>query len=140
MTSRPSILVLEDDPEWFEIVSTCLGENYRLVHACSLSEAAGLLRSETFSLIILDLNLSDAAEPDDRSGFQIIEVLYRAELQASTAVLVLSRYDEGEELRTAFKQYGVYDFISKRHFLDMPFVELVDEAVSSSHHSANRQD
>jgi len=140
MSDKISILVLEDDPEWFGFVKERLGDEYDLVHAESLEEARQWVEAKNFRLAIVDLNLKDLIDDSDRSGFVLIDELSSQEILRDMSILVLSRYDTSEELRTAFKEFHVHDFISKRKWREMPIKDLVDEAIAASYGGVDETD
>jgi DNA-binding response OmpR family regulator len=140
MSDRIDILVLEDDPEWFDFVKDRVGDEYDLVHAESLEDAQEWIKVKNFRLAIVDLNLKDEIDESDRSGFMLIEELRAQEILRDMSILVFSRFDDSEELRTAFKSFKVFDFISKREFLNMPFKEIVDQAIAASYDGVDPRD
>ncbi|MBS1962541.1 MAG: response regulator transcription factor [Bdellovibrionales bacterium] len=60
------ILVVEDSPEDQLIAAEALGFGYRIVNATSVDEAAKLLSTEEFDLVLLDLTLPN------REGYELI--------------------------------------------------------------------
>jgi len=133
MSFRFSILVLEDDEEWFDIIKDRLGDEYDFAHAKGLEEAAQWLRAKNFHLAIVDLNLKDYEDESDRSGYLLIEDLRSQEILRDMSIVVVSRYDDPNELRTAFKGFRVHDFVSKAQFDELPFKRIVDEAIAASY-------
>jgi DNA-binding response OmpR family regulator len=140
MDSPIRILVLEDDPEWFEIIQEQLGEEYELTHARNLDEADDWLSMKTFRLVIVDLNLKDHVDLADRSGFLLIDELSGQEILRNMSIVVLSRFDDSPELRHAFKDLKVFDFISKKEWLDMPIERIVRDAVAASYGGVSGRD
>ena len=140
MSAKISILVLEDDPEWLDFVKEKLGDEYDLVQATSLEEARQWIEAKNFRLAIVDLNLKDLIDDSDRSGFILIDELRSKEILRDMSILVLSRYDTSEELRTAFKNFRVHDFISKRKWREMPIRDIVNEAIAASYGGVDDSD
>ena len=88
MNSEVSILVLEDDPEWFDFVKERLGDEYDLVHASTLEEAREWLKVKNFRLAIVDLNLKDGIDDADRSGYFLVDDLRSQEILRDMSILV----------------------------------------------------
>ena len=80
------ILVVDDEPSNRALMQATLAPfGYRLTYANSVSQAIGLLRTESFDLILSDLHM-----PQD-SGFDLLDVVRRDNgLQAVPMVLISS--------------------------------------------------
>ena len=128
--SKISILMLEDDPDWVEIVRNSLNaKKYGLSDAKTIEEAMGFIMEKECDLAIVDLNLKDKVDYNDRSGYHLIENLQKIDFLQDIPIIILSRFDDEGELRKGFKTFRVYDFISKSDFLPTKFEKIVDELV-----------
>lgn len=133
MDTKPNILLLDDDENWFEIVQYKLGNEYDLVYATDLKTANEWLKTKNFHLIIVDLNLEDGIDSRNRDGYKFMEEIRSTEILRDTSVIVLSQHDDSGELRTSFKDFQVYDFVSKAKIDELPFKEIVNEAIAASY-------
>lgn len=122
--------MLEDDPDWVEIVRNSLNaKKYGLSDAKTIEEAMGFIMEKECDLAIVDLNLKDKVDYNDRSGYHLIENLQKIDFLQDIPIIILSRFDDEGELRKGFKTFRVYDFISKSDFLPTKFEKIVDELV-----------
>jgi CheY-like chemotaxis protein len=55
MTNRDSVLIVDDQPEWTDLLSTYLSSKYRVLVANSASQAIELALEDPPSVIVVDL-------------------------------------------------------------------------------------
>ena len=74
MATAPKALIVDDHPLFRDALETALslasGATAKAVHAGSIKNALASIQEETFSLILLDLNLSDASGFDGLARLQ----------------------------------------------------------------------
>jgi DNA-binding response OmpR family regulator len=86
---KPSILVIEDEPEIVEVLSELLGQaGYHVMSADRVSRAAKMLANQRFSCVTVDLRLAQG------SGEQIIAHMRndRQGYNRTTPVVVISSH------------------------------------------------
>ncbi|MBF0284217.1 MAG: cyclic nucleotide-binding domain-containing protein [Magnetococcales bacterium] len=112
------ILMVEDDPEFFQLVRHCLikgpeeqadtalsfPSSIAFTHAVSLTEAMERLHQEKFAVIILDLNLPDS------QGVETVRRLHDA--WPDTPIVVLTGEDD-MELAVRAVHEGAQDYLVK---------------------------
>jgi len=104
MGDHSLVLVVEDDPHSFELISTYLQEaGYRVAHAATGEEAIEKARSEKPAIITLDIILPD------KGGWRILEEL-KASPETSHIPVVITSVLQDEE--TGFS-LGAADYIVK---------------------------
>lgn len=104
MTSRPLILIVDDEPQIQRFLGHALGAaGYGTCHAGTGAQALDLAASQRPDLMILDLGLPDM------NGKAVIEAL-RA--QSDLPVIVLSAHDQEMEKIMAL-DLGADDFVAK---------------------------
>lgn len=129
-----SILVVEDDPSWQDILAEVLGDSGFQVRTCSsFGEALGCLRREHYRLAIVDLSLSRTPDaglvgrgrPENLEGYRLLAGIKAAE----TPVIVLSGLTDPGLIEQAFNQQHVFAFLEKQTFNRRVFSHTVQEAL-----------
>lgn len=87
---KPRILHIEDDTDLLQVVSVIVGEVADIAHAVNLQDAQQQLATQTFDLVILDLELPDG------SGWELLPLL-KCQSKLPVPVLVFSAQDIGPE-------------------------------------------
>ncbi len=97
--ATPSVLHVEDDADYRDVVEASLGSTMRIVPVASLAKARDQLRQGTFDLVLLDLGL-----PDDK-GWELLADIQRQ--QPGIPVIVLT----GDEVNAS--GHDVFEVLSK---------------------------
>lgn len=107
MNSQPSILVIDDEPDNFDVVETLLdGENYQLYYAPSGQQALNRLESFQPDLILLDVMMPDL------DGIQVCHHI-KTDLQwQAVPIIMVTALTDKEDLARCLAT-GADDFISK---------------------------
>jgi CheY-like chemotaxis protein len=130
MNRQARVMVVDDLEQWREeLVETLQRDNF---HAESVSTAMQVLQrlDETFyHLLVLDIRLEDA-DQSNIDGIRLLQELDKRGLGEATKVIMLSAYGTKEQMRTAFREYKVTDFLSKNEFTQQLFLESVRRAFS----------
>jgi DNA-binding NarL/FixJ family response regulator len=138
-----SVLVVEDDAGWRNILSELLVDSGFQVRMCSsFSEALGCLRREKYILAIVDLSLADSASR--ASNFWSEQVSGRSpegyRLLISTRAgaiptIVVSGLSDPEDIERAYSEHGVFAYLQKQFFDRSIFIRTVVDALASSKHN-----
>ena len=91
MSSRPSVLVCDDEPNLRELIRVSLGERYAFVEAADGEQALALARSLRPHLVILDLMMPRL------NGLDVLSKLKADPELARTPVLVVTAQPASEE-------------------------------------------
>ena len=91
MSSRPSVLVCDDEPNLRELIRVSLGERYAFVEAADGEQALALARSLQPHLVILDLMMPRL------NGLDVLAELKADPELAGTPVLVVTAQPASEE-------------------------------------------
>lgn len=79
----PKILVVDDEPDWCELITLELGSRgYKIVSARHATEGLLYLRRGAFDLLITDVQM-----PGDMDGIDLVEI-YRKEDPALKAIFI----------------------------------------------------
>ena len=122
--SQPTkVLVIDDEEQIRNLLVAVLGNSYECQTASSAEEALTALSSETFDLVISDIDMGGM------SGIELVPKLHS--LSADTVVLMISG---NQDIETAIKamRVGAFDYITKP--LDLRHVEAAVER--ALHHRA----
>src|SRR4051794_30117607 len=108
------ILIVEDDPDYQNELLRALRElhvEHQTTVAGDLESGLERIRDDRFELCIVDLKLGG-----NFRGFDFIGELRKNPLNSTCNVIVLSGYPTTERIISAFQQYTVRRFISKKKY------------------------
>jgi len=100
--SKPKILVVDDDRQYVETLSTLLSPTYQCLHVEDPRRAAEEARKGKADVILLDIRF-----PEGDIGLDYIE-----ELRAEAPVIMLTSHDDLDTVVESVKR-GAYDFFPK---------------------------
>ncbi|MEH2059308.1 MAG: hybrid sensor histidine kinase/response regulator [Nostoc sp.] len=107
MNSQPSILVIDDEPDNFDVVETLLdGENYQLYYAPSGQQALNRLESFQPDLILLDVMMPDL------DGIEVCQLIKSDPQWQAMPIIMVTALTDKEDLARCLAT-GADDFISK---------------------------
>jgi two-component system response regulator PilR (NtrC family) len=118
--ARPTVLIVDDEPDLLELISLTLRRmSLRTRTASDLATAQRLLRSEPFDLCLTDMRLPDG------DGLELVAWIQQN--RAQLPVAVITAHGNVESAVRALK-LGAFDFVSKP--LDIGVLrKLVDNAI-----------
>jgi DNA-binding SARP family transcriptional activator/CheY-like chemotaxis protein len=128
-TSTARILVVEDQPEWRELVTELLAdEGYGVCHADSYEQALAWLDRQSFSVIFLDMMLREFDLPvHSGTGWQLLD--YLVEQRPRTKIVILSGRATAGEAARLVRDYPIVNFIDKSEAdVEAQILEAVREA------------
>jgi len=105
---RKRILVVDDVPDWREILEEILTKEYEVITVDNYNDAMDIIRNRDAELVIVDLRLSPTDE-SDRQGMELLHQLAEYRINA----IVLTGYPEPELQEAAEETYKAFDFIDK---------------------------
>ncbi|MAU37058.1 MAG: DNA-binding response regulator [Flavobacteriales bacterium] len=109
MSKKKNILVVEDEMELAKSILVFLSSNdFTPFHAKNLESAKKLLRSENFTLVLLDLGLPDG------DGFSLIKEIKSS--KSDIGLIILSAQDSLEK-KVKGLELGADDYLTKPFFL-----------------------
>ena len=121
MSSRPSVLVCDDEPNLRELIRVSLGPQYAFVEAADGEQALALARSLRPQLVILDLMMPRL------NGLDVLSKLKADPELAATPVLVVTAQPASEDEARAKGADGVI----VKPFGPEELVELAAELVGA---------
>src|SRR5215470_9983031 len=109
MSKEFSVLIVDDEEPIRELLAECLRDKYRCVTARSAAEAASLLSTYHFNLLLTDLEMPGS------SGFELCKQVKN--LGGNTVVIVVSGMTHINYAIEAIK-HGAFDYIAKPFTID----------------------
>lgn len=106
---KPRLLHVEDDADVRRVVAAIVGDMVHIVPAASMREAQHRLTSETFSLVLLDVELPDG------SGLDLLPLIERA----ATPIVIFSAHDVSQEIAHKVAAVLVKSTASNQVLLDV---------------------
>jgi CheY-like chemotaxis protein len=131
MNRQGRVLVVDDLGPWREqLVETLRREGFYADSASTAAEVLERLDEMFYHILILDIRLVDA-DPLNQAGIDLLDELDKRGLSEATKVIILSAYGTKEQMRLAFKNHKVADFLSKENFTKQVFLESVHQVLSN---------
>src|SRR5215469_15944648 len=125
MDKQIRILVVDDLQEWREQITRALQWGGFLVDAVSTpAEALERLEITLYHVLILDIRM-DETDLSNTDGIKLLRRLYRQKVTEAIKIIMLSGHGTEQQMREAFRDYGVADFLSKSHFNRQIILEAI---------------
>lgn len=100
MNNKPTILVLEDTPEWQETLRKILtSEGYSVIVAGTLAEAEAVISSQVIDVAVVDIVLK--YHPDNADGMKFLDVLSKYYADDRFHAVMLSGHGTKDQIITA---------------------------------------
>jgi GGDEF domain-containing protein len=113
------ILIVEDDQDWYEIIAEVVQgvlcdagveADYEVMRTRDEQEALDLLKHHAFTLVSMDINLSNVTE-GTHEGLDLLEVLEAS--TPDTCSIIVSGEVKPEYILNGFQKYNILRFIGK---------------------------
>ncbi len=119
------VLVVEDESAWRMILGEILMDlGFVVDYATSYHEALRALQTRRYSLVVVDVSLTDS-DHGNRDGLRLLTTVRRS---AGTPPTILVSAHNSPDIRAAADQAPVVAFVYKGDFDRWSFVELVNRA------------
>lgn len=130
MNRLARILVVDDLEKWREqLVSTLQNEGFHVDSESTVEQVKKKLQKTFYHLLILDIRLDDTDQSNE-GGIELLRELDKRGLSEATKVIMLSAHDTKEQMRIAFRDHKVADFLSKDRFSKKILLDSVHHAFS----------
>ena len=124
-----SVLVVEDDPSWQQVLVDILADLGLSVDVTDdVDSAIDIIRSEPHRLAVVDLSL-DKANHRNQDGFTVLDALHRHD--PGCEAVLLSGYATVEIAVSALTEHRALTCIRKERFVRSEFRDLVHQALAS---------
>lgn len=125
MNNQGRILVVDDLEQWREeLVETLQRGGFSVDAASTAVQALDMLREALYHLLVLDIRMNEG-DPSNIDGIELLRELDKSGLSEAIKVIMLTAHGTKEQMRMAFKDYKVADFLSKDEFNNRAFLESV---------------
>jgi DNA-binding NtrC family response regulator len=132
---KAAVLIVDDQPNWRNLFSDLLEDEYQVTSVESYQEALeALKRDPPFHVAVVDIRLDDQ-DRSNEDGLCLIEEIKRE--KKPTKTIIVTGYPTFRTSRRAFRDLGVSDYVEKypedgKAFDVAGFRRAVSEAVKSS--------
>lgn len=124
------VLHVEDDENWRNTLNRLLSkQGFSVDGTATLTKALTLLAENLYHLVILDIRLSDE-DYKNSDGMNILKEIRRMDF-GSTSIIMLSAFGLSSQMREAYSEYHIFDFLDKGDFRKEDFIETVSRAISN---------
>lgn len=126
--SRSSVLIVEDDPSWQNLLAEIvIDEGYEVDIAADLQQAEAAIRDRSHRIAIVDMSM-DMNNHRDSGGFRILEKI--RQYDPGCTPLVLSGYLTVDLTVKAMKAYGAYTCLQKDNFSRSGLKQVMQEMLA----------
>jgi DNA-binding response OmpR family regulator len=110
------ILIVDDELQWCEqLVEIFNHEGYTAKAVANAKDALDILHQGIYHLLILDIRL-EGNDHSNSDGMKLLSKLKETGLNEVTKIIMLSAHGTKEQMRRAFRDFSVVDFLSKDDF------------------------
>lgn len=132
---RPAVLIVDDQPNWRELFSDLLEDEYEVTGAGNYEEALRALDQDPpLCVAVVDVRLDDK-DPANEDGLRLIERINQR--KAGTKTVIVTGYPAIRTVRKAFRDLKVFEYIEKypedgKGFDMKTFRQIVRDAAKES--------
>jgi CheY-like chemotaxis protein len=127
MVRQGRILIVDNLPEWREVLVETLQQNgYYADSASSVTDALERLNETFYHIVVADIRM-DEVDQSNTDGLGLLGELEKSGLSEATQVIMLTAYGTTDQMREAFTDHGVANFLSKDNFSRQVFLKSVEQ-------------
>jgi len=105
VTTRPGVLVVDDEPRSAEVIARVLGEEFDVRTAPAAAEALRVLEEEWIQVVLCDQRMPE------RSGVEFLAEV--RERWPDVVRIIVTGYTEPDDMIGAINAAGIYQFVTK---------------------------
>lgn len=129
MERKGRVLIVDDESRWRETPAKVLQRGgFDVATFENIHDALDAIVSDIFHVLVLDIRMQDFDE-SNTEGMQMLEKLSNLHVGVGREmqVIMLSAHGTKEQMRKAFAQHQVADFVSKDDFDSLQFLQQVQQ-------------
>lgn len=128
MVRQGRVLIIDNLEQWCNaLVEILRSGGYHADSASTVSEALKMLHENFYHLLVADIRMEETVG-SNIDGMVLLHELKNLGLDEATKVIMLSAYGTEDQMRTAFRDFKVVDFISKDEFSEQSFLKSIKQA------------
>jgi CheY-like chemotaxis protein len=128
---RAKVIVIEDNKRWRDRIvellekANCEVEDYEDI----TEELHIRLWNKDYDLLIIDLRLDESKEQNEKEGRDLIAKVRKSRDNDDIPIIVISGIADVSDVRDAFTEYKVHDFMNKAKWDNADFLIAVNRAL-----------
>src|SRR5689334_12389950 len=125
MGRQGRVLIVDDLPQWREeLVETLLTGGMYAEAVSTVAHALEKLDESLYHLLVVDIRMEEG-DFKNTDGMYLLSELEKRGLSKAIKVIVLSAHGTLQQIRQAFREHHVTDFLSKDQFNNQDFLQTV---------------
>lgn len=130
MKKQGRILIVDNLAQWREeLVEVLQRQGYYADAASTVTETLERLHESVYHILVADIRMKET-DQNNIDGIELLHELEKSGLSEAIKVIMLSAFATKEQIRSAFTDHKVADFLSKDEFSQQAFLKSVQQAFS----------
>jgi two-component system sensor histidine kinase/response regulator len=130
---RPRILIADDESDAAELLARILEQDYVVMVAGGGVEAAHLLNSHAFDLVLLDVMMQDM------NGLAVLQMIRSLPRYTDVPVMLVSSLSSSDEIVQGLRR-GANDYVTKPYDMDVVQARIKTQLSLKRRHDVQRHD
>jgi CheY-like chemotaxis protein len=127
MNRQGRVLVVDDLQRWRDLLQETLERGGFVVDTAGTIEAAQQhMLASFYHLLVLDIRMEES-NTNDVQGMELLREIDGRDGRDAVKIIMLSAYGNKDQMREAFRDRQVEDFLTKEDFDDAEFLKQVEE-------------
>ncbi len=130
MTRQGRILIVDNLETWREELVEILRRNgFHAESVSTVTDALERLNESFYHILVADIRMEEI-DKSNTEGMGLLGKLEKSGLSEATKVIMLSAFGTPEQMREAYTDHRVADFLTKDEFTEQSFLKSVEQAFS----------
>src|SRR5579883_1949928 len=129
MSKQGRILIVDNLSVWCdELVETLRRGGYYADSVSTIADALDRLQASFYHVLVADIRMKDT-DQSNIDGLALLAELEKSGLSEATKVIMLSAFGTLKQMRDAFTNHRVADFLSKDDFSQEAFLKSIEQSL-----------